>query len=126
MAVAFWSIKLEANGPKVDVQPPENYVLIVTLAALDFETPSSGKVAVKVDTEAIDGDHLSSIIGTLGGNTTQFNLNLALGYDVVTKFSLLGGKDGKGSVYLSGYYQPAPDDSEFLFSLIESKIGLDL
>jgi hypothetical protein len=116
MSVAFWSTKLVA-GKTANVQPPEGYVLNVTQVCL-----SNGKTdqayAVHVDTQAIEGDKLESVIGILrGGKTEQFSMNLVFGYDVPTTFSVTtSDKDGKAAVYLSGYYQPAPDDGKTAFS----------
>jgi hypothetical protein len=113
MAVAFWSIKLTTNGDYVEVQPPEGFVLTITVAALDPETEGKGSHAVKLDTVAIEGESLTSVICTLRPEAlTQFNLNLVLGYDVPTKFYLVSSKGSKGTVYLSGYYQPAPEDGK--------------
>ncbi len=69
----------------------------------------SNAAVVKVDTLAIEGDPLTAVICTLRNKgTEQTNLNLVFGYDVTTKFSVVG--DAKYSVFLSGYYQPAPED----------------
>lgn len=111
MSVAFWSAKLSNDGKGVEVQPPENFVLIVTNAALDLESSNKGSVAVKLTTESIEGEKISSILGTLNPEKfPQFSLNVCLGYDVETTFSVVGPKDSKATVHLSGYYQPAPDN----------------
>lgn len=52
---------------------------------------------------------MSAVVCTLRSKTTdQCTLNLVFGYDVSTKFSFTG--DKQSTVYLSGYYQPAPED----------------
>jgi hypothetical protein len=112
MSVAYWSVKL--TDKPVQVQPPEGYVLNITQAAL-VNGKEGQFVTINVDTLAIEGDKLESVIGTLrAGKTEQFQLQLVFGYDVPTTFSLGNNKDGKAVVYLSGYYQPAPDDGESL------------
>lgn len=110
MSVAFWSTKLVA-GKSVEVQPPEGYVLNLQQAAL-VNGNDKDSYAVHVDTLAIEGDKLESVIGTLrSGKVDQFNVSLVFGYDVATSFSITtNDKSGKAAVYLSGYYQPAPDD----------------
>ncbi len=116
MSVAFWSAKLSNNGEKVEVQPPENFVLVVTNAALDTESATKGNVAVKITTESIEGEKISSILCTLNGEKfPQHPLNLCLGYDVKSVFSVAGAKESKGTIHLSGYYQPAPDNGMFRF-----------
>ena len=105
MSVAFWSVELKSGKP-VEVQPPEGYVLNLQLAALAGE--GKGQAVVKVETVAIEGDPINAVLCTLRSEKTeQTNLNLVFGYDVGTKFSFVG--DAKSSVFLSGYYQPAPD-----------------
>ncbi len=116
MSIAFWTLKLTNDGKEQIVQPPENFVLIVTNAALDFESNNKGNVAVKITTESIEGETVSSILCTLNSDKfPQHNLNMCMGYDVETKFSLVGAKDAKGTVFLSGYYQPAPDSGKYCF-----------
>eukprot|EP01042_Synura_sphagnicola_P031216 gene31216-40185_t len=111
MSVAFWSTKLTTDGKSVVVQPPENFVLIVTNAALDIESNNKGNVGLKITTDSIDGSKDSAILCTLNGEKfPQHSLNLCLGYDVESSFSLVGAKDAKGTVFLSGYFQPAPDN----------------
>lgn len=106
MSVAFWSVQLKAGKP-VEVQPPEGYVLNLQLASLQGENEKCA--VVKVDTLAIEGDPLSAVVCTLRTRTAdQVNVNLVFGYDVSTKFSFTG--DKSSSVYLSGYFQPAPED----------------
>ena len=52
---------------------------------------------------------MSAVLCTLRSKTNdQCTLNLVFGYDVSTKFSFTG--DKQSTVYLSGYYQPAPED----------------
>lgn len=115
MAVAFWSIKLNSNGEKVKVQPPEGFVLTITMVALDTtDVENNASFTVKLATQSIEGSDIDSIIGTLKGNgTTQFSTNIVIGYDVETEFSV-GSKSSKGVVHLSGYYQPAPNDGKYL------------
>lgn len=110
MSIAFWSIKIVGNKP-VEVQPPEGYVVNVQQAALANGKDKTSYV-VSVDTLAIEGEKLSAVIGTLRTTTVeQFNCNLVFGYDVPTKFSVAS-NDNNGAVYLSGYFQPAPEDGE--------------
>lgn len=105
MAVAFWSIELK-KGQKEEVQPPEGYVLNLQLAALG----SSGNAIVKIHTQSIEGEELNSVLCTLREKSCdQFTMNLVFGYDVPTSFSYTG--EAK-SVFLSGYFQPGPEDSE--------------
>jgi cell division septation protein DedD len=109
MSVAFWSIELKVGKPVV-VQPPEGYVLNVQLAALSGEGTGSGSV-VRVETLAIEGETLNSVLCTLRPKTAeQCNVNLIFGYDVNATFSVTG--DAKNSVFLNGYYQPAPEDGD--------------
>lgn len=104
MSVAFWSVKLTNNKP-VEVQPPEGYVLNVQQAAIAGE----GTAIVKVNTVSVEGDKLDAVICTLRSKTTdQVNLSLVFGYDVPVAFV----SEGKGEVYLSGYYQPGPEEDD--------------
>jgi hypothetical protein len=117
MSVAFWSAKLTTGNP-VSVQPPEGYVLNVVQAAL--ANGKDGKsYQVHVDTLAIEGEKIESVVGTLRTDKCdQFNFNLVFGYDVETKFSISSGdKESKAAVYLSGYYQPAPDDGKLFIRI---------
>lgn len=110
MSIAFWSIKVVSNKP-VEFQPPEGYVVNVQQIALANGKDKASYV-VSVDTLAIEGDKLSAVLGTLRtGGVEQFNVNLVFGYDVPAKFSVAS-TDNNGAVYLSGYYQPAPEDGE--------------
>jgi hypothetical protein len=109
MSVAFWSVQLKA-GKEVEVQPPEGYVLNLQLAALQSQGDNEKCAQVKCDTFAIEGDKLQAVICTLRSKTTdQTSLNLVFGYDVSTKFSFTG-TDKSSTVFLSGYYQPAPEE----------------
>jgi hypothetical protein len=102
MSVAFWSVKL-TNGKAVEVQPPEGYVLNVQQAAYVGEAHT----VVKVHTTSVEGDKLESVICTLRSKTAdQVSMSLVFGYDVPVAFSA----EGKGEVYLSGYYQPGPEE----------------
>jgi len=104
MSVAFWSVKL-TNGKAAEVQPPEGYVLNVQQAAMTGE----GHAVVKVNTVSVEGDKISSVICTLRSKTNeQCGMNLVFGYDVPVAFS----SEGKGEVYLSGYYQPGPEEDD--------------
>jgi hypothetical protein len=110
MSVAFWSVKL-TNGKAVEVQPPEGYVLNVQQAALSGE----GTAVIKVHTTSVEGDKLESVIGTLRSKgNDQFPLNLVFGYDVPVAFSV----EGKGDVYLNGYYQPGPEEDGTVTAII--------
>lgn len=115
MSVAFWSTKLTANKP-VKVQPPEGYILNIQQAVL---VDGKDKVAyrVKVDTVAIEGEPLESVIAVLrSGVHDQSPLNLVFGYDVETTFTVLG--DNAGAVYLSGELQLPHTNTSCLPSLI--------
>lgn len=102
MSVAYWSVKL-TNGKSVEVQPPEGYVLNVQQATY----VGNDHAVIKVHTTSVEGDKLESVIGTLRGKTVeQFSLDLVFGYDVPVAFSV----EGKGEVYLNGYYQPGPEE----------------
>lgn len=108
MSVAFWSIELKVGKPVV-VQPPEGYVLNVQLAALSGESGAAS--VVRVETLAIEGETLNSVLCTLRPKATeQCNINLIFGYDVNATFSVTG--EAKNAVFLNGYYQPAPEDGE--------------
>jgi hypothetical protein len=107
MSIAFWSVKVTAEK-SAEVQAPEGYVLNLTLAALT----SGSKAQVKVSTIAIEGEPLDSVLCTLRQDKTeQFALNLVFADDVPTTFSL-GSADKSAVVYLSGYFQPGPDNEE--------------
>lgn len=102
MSVAFWSCKL-SGGKAVEVQPPEGYVLNVQQAAITGE----GHAVIKVKTVSVEGDKIDAVIATLRAKTTdQVNLSLVFGYDVPVSFVA----EGKADVYLSGYYQPGPEE----------------
>lgn len=102
MSVAFWSAKLSGGKP-VEVQPPEGYVLNVQQAAITGE----GHAVIKVKTVSVEGDNIEAVIATLRAKTTdQVNLSLVFGYDVPVSFVA----EGKADVYLSGYYQPGPEE----------------
>eukprot|EP01038_Epipyxis_sp_PR26KG_P007165 gene7165-9768_t len=106
MSVAFWSTPLKTTEP-VEIQPPEGYVLNITQAALT----GKGSLVIKVSTISIEGDELVTVIGTLREQKSeQFPLSLVFGYDVPTKFSVTG--DASATAYLSGYYQPAPNEDD--------------
>ncbi|RYG62930.1 hypothetical protein EON64_16935 [archaeon] len=109
MAVAFWSVKLTSNKP-AKIQPPEGYVLNLTQATL-VDGKEKTAYRVKVETMAIEGDPLESILATLRAQTAEnVSMSVVFGYDVPSTFSLTG--DASAAVYLSGYYQPAPQDNE--------------
>ena len=58
---------------------------------------------------SIEGDEMNALLCTLRANTLeQTNLALVFGYDVPVSFSVTG--DARGSMHLSGYFQPGPDD----------------
>jgi hypothetical protein len=98
MSVAFWSAEIKTTTP-VEVQPPEGYVLNVTLAALTGN--GKGAQIIKVKTSSIDGEDVEAAIGTLRFNQTeQMNFALIFGYDVPVTFSLVG--DAQAKVYLTG------------------------
>lgn len=116
MSVAFWSTKVTSGKP-AQVQPPEGYVLNVQQASV-VNGSEKASYLVHVETLAIEGDKLEAVIGTLRpGKTDQFPCSIVFGYDVPTTFSVTvnGDKgDGKAAVYLSGYFQPAPDDGKHI------------
>ena len=100
MSVAFWTAELKTSTP-VDVQPPEGYVLNLSLAALSRS--GKGSQVIKVKTVSIDGEDIEAVIGTLKSNQVeQINFNLLFGYDVPVTFSLSG--DAQAKVYLSGFF----------------------
>eukprot|EP01036_Dinobryon_divergens_P041344 gene41344-54793_t len=106
MSLAFWSVALKA-GVKTEIQPPEGYVLNVQQAALEGD--GKGAFLVKVETESIEGEPINAVICTLRPNTCeQTGLQLIFGFDVSVKLYFTG--DAKGTVHVSGYYQPAPED----------------
>lgn len=107
MSIAFWSVKLTNDSP-AEVQPPEGYVLNVQTAALTDAKNANGSQVIKIKTVAVEGGELEAVIGTLRPKTSeQISMNMCLGFDVPATFSIAG--DAKGTVYLSGYYQPGPD-----------------
>lgn len=90
------------------MQPPEGYVLNLQQAALTNCTNSNGSMVVKVKTISVEGEDNEAVLCTLRTpSAEQTNLNLVFGFDVPATFTVSG--DAKGTVYLSGYYQPAPD-----------------
>lgn len=106
MSVAFWSVAVK-SGEKLEVQPPEGYVLNVQQVALAGE--GSGKVSLKVETESIEGEPIDAVLCSLKGNAVeQVSLALVFGYDVPVKLYTTG--DAKYVLHVSGYYQPAPED----------------
>ena len=114
MSIAFWSSIIKP-GTDVEVQPPEGYVLNLQQAALvvDGESASAkGSMQLKVQTIAIDGEEIKSVLGTLRANAVdQFSMALVFGYDVPVKFSAEGNLKG-GSIHISGYFQPGPDEDD--------------
>ena len=112
MSIAFWSATVKVGTP-LEVQPPEGYVLNLQQAALVCENDNAkGSMQVICHTTAIEGDALTSVLGTLRPNSQdQFAMALVFGYDVPVKFSVEGSLKG-GVVHLSGYYQPGPDDDD--------------
>ena len=66
---------------------------------------------IKVKTVSIEGEPLESTLATLrDGVSDQVALSLVFGFDVPTTFTIEGNKDNE--VYLSGYYQPGPDQGD--------------
>ena len=105
MSLAFWSIQITHDKP-VEVQPPEGYVLNIQQAAIDGGDSKSALV-IKAETLSIEDEKIVAVIGTLRpGTVDQINLGLVFGYEVPVTFSC---SSGKGTVYLSGYFQPGPD-----------------
>lgn len=96
----------------MEVQPPEGYVLNLQQAALVVEGEAKGSMQLKVQTIAIDGEEIKSVLGTLRANAVdQFSMALVFGYDVPVKFSAEGNLKG-GSIHISGYFQPGPDEDD--------------
>jgi hypothetical protein len=112
MSIAFWSQKL-TKGKPIEVQAPEGYVLNIQQAALGEDCGDNSKhsFVLHAKTVSIDGDDIDAVIGTLRPITCdQTNISLVFGFDVPTTFVLAG--SGKGTLHLSGYFQPGPDDDE--------------
>ena len=63
MTLAFWAIKVTHNKP-VEIQPPEGYVLNVTLAAIEGGI-NKAPVVIKSTTSDIEDEVLISLLGTL-------------------------------------------------------------
>ena len=62
-------------------------------------------------TTSIEGDEVKPVLCTLRNpSLEQTNLSLVFGYDVPVSFYITG--DSKAVVYLSGYFQPGPEDGE--------------
>ena len=101
MSLAFWSVTV-AEGKPTEVQPPEGYVLNLQQAALEGGVEKHS-VLIKVSTVSIEEEDINAVIGTLrSGHTDQLSLGLVFGYEVPVTFTVAG----KGTVHLSGYYQP--------------------
>lgn len=65
MSVAFWSGVVKVGKP-CEVQPPEGYVLNIQQVALACEGEGAkGHMMLKAKTQAIDGEELEAILGTL-------------------------------------------------------------
>jgi hypothetical protein len=108
MSVAFWSATVK-NGEPCEVQPPEGFVLNLQQAALVGAKSNQSSQVLKVKTIAIEGEDIDAVIGTLRPVTAdQISFSLVFGYDVPVTFSTTG--DANGTIHLSGYYQPGPDD----------------
>ena len=114
MSIAFWSSIIKP-GTDVEVQPPEGYVLNLQQAALVIDGDSAaakGNMQLKVQTIAIDGEDIKSVLGTLRANAVdQFSMALVFGYDVPVKFSAEGNVKN-ASIHISGYFQPGPDEDD--------------
>lgn len=107
MSVAFWSVQLKSGKP-VEVQPPEGYVLNVQQAVLTGGKAGSSQ-ELKVKTVSVEGDELEAVIAVLrSGTCDQCSMSLVFGYDVPVSFSV----EGNGTLHLSGYYQPGPEDGD--------------
>ena len=113
MSVAFVSFELTPGKPVVP-SIPEGYVMNISQAALALEKvddTKGGYLQVYVKTKSIEGDDLNALVGTLrAGQVEQFALNLVFGEDDEIIFSVKG--TAKGSVHLSGYYQPGPEEED--------------
>ena len=83
------------------------------LSSITLIAPRTGKAAqVFATTANIEGEEMKTLITTLrSGKTDQCQLSLVFGFDVPVQFSM-GGDENKASVFLSGYFQPGPDDDE--------------
>jgi hypothetical protein len=130
MAVAFWSVPVSVGKP-VEVQPPEGFVINLQQAALDTTDMKDGtSFCLKASTLGIESEEMEAILGTLRcGKTDQMNLGeyfnlvyihrnnkntflaLVFGYDVSVTFSVTSSSKS-GTVHLSGYYEPAPDEED--------------
>jgi hypothetical protein len=66
MSVAFWSGVVQVGKP-CEVQPPEGYVLNIQQVALvvSGEGAKGGHMMLKAKTQAIDGEELEAVLGTL-------------------------------------------------------------
>ena len=120
MSLAFWSVPVTSEKP-VEVQPPEGYVLNIQQAAA--EGGDKGTVVIKAKTLSIEDEEINAVVGTLRpGTVDQISLGkvivrndmkrifkhfvgLVFGYEVPVTFSVTG----KGTVHLTGYFQPGPD-----------------
>ena len=112
MSLAFVSFELRLDKPVVPLIP-DGYVMNISQAALamDKMDDSKGYLQVYVKTKSIEGDDINALLGTLrAGQTEQCVLNLVFGEDVEITFCVKG--SAKGSVHLSGYYQPGPEDHD--------------
>ena len=108
MSVAFWSAEVKKGKP-VEVQPPAGYVLNVTNVAASGSDTS--KASIFAQTANIEGEKINALLGTLRpGKVDQIQVSLVFGYDVPVEFSITG--DDKVSVFLSGYFQPGPDEDD--------------
>jgi hypothetical protein len=110
MSILFWSAKLVPGKP-VSVEVPEGYVLNLNQAALAAGGKEKSAFIVKVDTIAIEGDKLESVLCTLRPVTKeQFAINLVFADGVPVTFSV-SSSDNSGAVHLSGYFrQPGPQE----------------
>ena len=112
MAIAFVSFELRLDKPVVPMIP-EGYVMNICQAALAMDKEGDkGYLQIFIKTQSmVSGDDLNALIGTLrAGQTEQFATNLVFGDDFEITFSVKG--TAKGSVHLSGYYQPGLQDEE--------------
>lgn len=107
MSVEFWSVQVK-SGTEVTVRPPEEYLINITQAAV---TGTGNSAVVFLNTTSIEGEPVKCVLGTLRPNKVdQFPLNIIIGNEVDTVFSVTG--DSSLTVYLSGYFQPAPGSED--------------
>ena len=112
MSIAFFGIELKKGKPS-EVQPPEGYVLNLQNAAVN-SSDNSASVRIFAKTRSIEDEDLTILLATLRPNMIdQCQLSLVFSYDVPVEFHIeTSTKDKECKVYLSGYFQPGPEDDD--------------